>query len=35
MSEHAPRSAVQTVAIGGAAAAVAYGIGRVISRLGV
>ena len=34
-SEHALRSAVQTVAIGVAAAAVAYGIGRVISRLGV
>jgi len=29
------RSAVQTVAIGGTAAAVAFGIGRVISRLGV
>jgi VIT1/CCC1 family predicted Fe2+/Mn2+ transporter len=31
----AMRSAVQTVAIGGTAAAVAYAIGRVISRLGV
>jgi vacuolar iron transporter family protein len=34
-SEHALRSALQTLAIGGTAAAVAYGIGRVISRLGV
>jgi VIT1/CCC1 family predicted Fe2+/Mn2+ transporter len=33
--EPALRSAVQTVAIGGAAAAVAYGIGRAVSRLGV
>ena len=33
--EPALRSAVQTVAIGGTAAAVAYGIGRVVSRLGV
>jgi len=29
------RSAVQTLAIGGTAAAVAYWIGRIVSRLGV